>query len=467
MNRHPTRLPSTIAQLPCLLSLFCLLVLLGAQAAQAQPRPGTPSVALLTVDGPIGPAYADYIERGIAQAAKDGRTLVVLQLDTPGGLDSAMRVAVRAILAAPIPVACFVAPGGARAASAGTYILYACHIAAMAPGTNLGAATPVHIGTGPDPPGAGKPGDARPGQPSTLENKAVNDAAAYLRGLAQLRGRNATWAEAAVRQSVSLSADDALEAQVIDIVARDVPALLAQADGRSVSVRGQPWRVASSGASLVATPPDWRTRLLAVITNPSVALILLSVGVYGLLFEFMSPGAVLPGVVGAICLLLGLYGLQLLPINYSGLALIFFGLACMVAEAFLPSFGVIGFGGVIAFVIGALLLLDSEAPGFGLPLGLVAGVAVVAALLVGATAQVALRTRRRPRPEALASLEGSIGEVLGDAVREGWANVGGETWRVRAETPLARGQRVRVLGRRGRVLLVAPLEQLPPGRAPP
>jgi membrane-bound serine protease (ClpP class) len=458
VNRHARRWTSTIVQPLCLFVLLCLLAL---QAARAQ----APSAAVLTVDGPIGPAYADYIERGIAQAAAGGRKLVVLQIDTPGGLDTAMRITVRAILAAPIPVACFVAPSGARAASAGTYILYACHIAAMAPGTNLGAATPVQVGVGPDPPGAGKPGDAKPSQPSTLENKAVNDAAAYLRGLAQLRGRNAVWAEASVRQSVSLSAEDALAAKVIDIVARDTAGVLAQAHGRSVSVRGRPWRIDSAGAAIVDAPPDWRTRLLAVITNPSVALILLTLGAYGLLFEFMSPGAVLPGVVGAICLLLGLYGLQLLPINYSGLGLIFFGLACMIAEVFLPSFGVIGFGGVIAFVIGALLLLDSEAPGFGLPLGLVAGVGVVAALLVGATAQVALRTRRRPRVGALASLEGSIGEVLGDATREGWANVGGETWQVAAETPLVRGERVRVLGRRGRVLLVAPLERAPPGPA--
>jgi membrane-bound serine protease (ClpP class) len=431
------------------LCLFVLLCLLALQAVRAQAS----SAALLTVDGPIGPAYADYIERGIAQAAAGGRKLVVLQIDTPGGLDTAMRIIVRAILAAPIPVACFVAPSGARAASAGTYILYACHIAAMAPGTNLGAATPVQLGAG-----SGPPGVAKPGQPSTMENKAVNDAAAYLRGLAQLRGRNAVWAEASVRQSLSLSAEDALAAKVIDIVARDTAALLAQAHGRSVSVRGQPWRVDSRGAAIVDAPPDWRIRLLAVITNPSVALILLSLGAYGLLFEFMSPGAVLPGVVGAICLLLGLYALQLLPINYSGLGLIFFGLACMVAEAFLPSFGVIGFGGVIAFVIGALLLLDSEAPGFGVPLGLVAGIGITAALLVGATAQVALRTRRRPRVGALASLEGSIGEMLG----EGWANVGGETWQVAAETPLVRGDRVRVVGRRGRVLLVAPLARAPP-----
>ncbi len=243
--------------------------------------------------------------------------------------------------------------------------------------------------------------------------------------------------------------------------------LLALADGRVVRVRNADWTVQVAGAGVLDAAPDWRTRFLAVIANPSVALILLTVGMYGLLFEFMSPGAVLPGVVGAICLLLGLYGMQLLPINYSGLALILFGLACMVAEAFLPSFGVIGLGGVLAFVIGALLLMDSDAPGFGMPLGFVASVGITAALLVGATAQVALRTRRRPAPGVTAGLEGDIAEMLGDAVREGWANVGGETWRVVTDTPLHERQRVRVVGRSGRVLRVVPFDASNSARAPP
>ena len=453
--------PSRFHQLLCLLLCLFFLLALAPACAQAPARPA--SVALLTIDGPIGPAYADYVERGIARAAAEGRTLVVLQLDTPGGLDTAMRTTIRAILAAPLPVACYVAPSGARAASAGTYILYACHIAAMAPGTNLGAATPVQVSAaGPGPPDAGKDKT-----PSTMEAKAINDAAAYIRGLAQLRGRNAEWAEKSVRQSLSLSAGDALAAGVVDLVARDLAQLLALSDGRVVRVRNADWRVQAAGAGVTDAAPDWRTRLLAVIANPSVALILLTVGVYGLLFEFMSPGAVLPGVAGAICLLLGLYGMQLLPINYSGLALICFGLACMVAEAFLPSFGVIGLGGVVAFVIGALLLMDSEAPGFGMPLGFVASVGVMAALLVGATAQVALRTRRRPAPGVTAQLEGEIAEMLGAATREGWANVGGETWRVLTDTPLVDRQRVRVVGRRGRVLQVVPVEPgAPDARAP-
>jgi membrane-bound serine protease (ClpP class) len=442
-------------------SLYALLAALGAAlllacvAPLARARDAAPApVELLTIDGPIGPAYADYVVRGINRAAQRGSQLVVLKLDTPGGLDTSMRSIIRAILTTPVPVACYVAPGGARAASAGTYILYACHIAAMAPGTNLGAATPVQVGGG----GGAPDRDKTPAPPSAMEHKAVNDAAAYIRGLANMRGRNADWAERAVREAVSLPAEEALKAHVVDYLAPDLPHLLAQVDGKTVTVLGLERTLHTARAPLIDAEPDWRTRLLAAITNPSVALILMTIGIYGLIFEFMSPGAVAPGVVGTICLLLALYGLQLLPINYSGLALIFLGIAFMIAEAFLPTFGAIGIGGVVAFVIGALMLIDTDRPGFGIPLYLVASVAIVAGLLVVATASVALRSRRRKAVSGPETLIGSVAEMLGDAAHEGWANVGGETWRVISKTPLRQAQKVRVVARHGPVLEVAPFD---------
>lgn len=432
---------------------FWLLLILGVAGA-GQAAAGN-DVWLLDIDDAIGPASADYLLRGLDQAQEQQVQLVVIRMDTPGGLDIAMRQIVKAILASPVPVVTYVAPGGARAASAGTYILYASHVAAMAPGTNLGAATPVQIGAGDK--GTQKPG-ATNAEQDPLERKQVNDAAAYIRGLAQLRGRNADWAEKAVREAVSLSAEEALRLNVIDLVATDLPGLLQRLDGKTLVAAGEARALQTANARVVEHLPDWRTRLLAVITNPSVALILIMLGVYGLLFEFMNPGSGVGGVVGGICLLLALYALQLLPVSYAGVALILLGVAFMVAEAFLPSFGVVGFGGIVAFVVGAVILMDTDAPGFGIPLALIVSLAAVSALLLGGVLGMAVKARRRALVSGDAGLVGSlviVTQVTLDNPFCGSVQAQGEQWQARCTTPLQPGQHVRVIARRGVVLEVS------------
>ena len=464
--------PAPVAHQDCVMpDHVCKLaaLLLAAAVALAHAADAPAPVFVMHLDGAIGPASADQVHRTLERAAQAHAQLVVLQMDTPGGLDTAMRSIVKDILAAPMPIAGFVSPQGARAASAGTYILYASHIAAMAPATNVGAATPVAIGL-PSPGGGAEP-PARPASAAasgaaaeaghdTLAAKRINDAAAYLRGLAQLRGRDTAWAEQAVRESVSLSAPDALARKVIDLVAADVPDLLRQLDGRVVALGGAgaaSVTLATAKAPVVAVEPDWRGRLLAVISDPSLALVLMMIGIYGLLFEFMNPGSVAPGVIGGLCLLLALWGLQMLPINYAGLGLILLGIAFFVAEAFVPSYGVLGIGGVAAFAFGALLLIDSEVPGLRVPLVLIVGLALASAAAVIGIAGMAARARRRPLASGATRMLGMAGEVLEFAGGEGWALVAGERWRMRAVVALLPGQRVCVAGIDGLTLEVTPL----------
>ena len=451
--------------------LLCSLALLAVLAVVRESHSaGVPPVFVLRIDGAIGPATAEHVARALERAAREHAQLVVLQMDTPGGLDTAMRSIIKDILASPTPVAGFVSPEGARAASAGTYILYATHIAAMAPATNLGAATPIAVGlpmpgAGLEP--AGRPASAASGSQvshDTLTAKRVNDATAYIRGLAQLRGRDVAWAEQAVREAVSLTASDALSRKVIDLIAVDLNDLLRQLDGRVLTLgssRAESVKLATAQAVVVMLEPDWRGRLLAVIGEPGLVLMLMMIGVYGLLFEFMNPGFVAPGVIGGVCLLLALWGLQMLPINYAGLALILLGIAFFVAEAFVPSHGALGIGGVVAFGFGALLLIDSDSPGFGIPLSLIGAVTLVSAAFVIGVAGMAAKARRRPVVSGAPRMIGASGEIIEFGGGEGWAAVDGERWKVRAEQPLRPGQRVRVTRVDGLTLEVSPTAEAP------
>ena len=453
--------------------LAVLFIALAAAMLHGETRD---KAVLLSVDDAIGPAITDYIERGLDKAHEAGAEIVIIRLDTPGGLDLAMRSIIQAVIASPVPVAIHVAPSGARAASAGTYMLYAAHIAAMAPGTNLGAATPVQMGgmpgveppEKPAPPGAPDagdgggdetaeqedPGEAVPGNADAMRKKIVNDAAAYIRSLAELRGRNAEWAEQAVREGASLSSEEALEAGVIDIIARDVPDLLQQVDGRTVTVRNVERTLNTNGLIVEAIEPDWRNELLAIITNPNIAYILMLLGIYGLFFELANPGYVLPGVIGGISLLLALYALQVLPVNYAGVGLMFLGVALMVGELFMPSFGILGIGGLVSFVMGSILLFDRESGNLAVSLPLITAVSVLSAGFFLIVIRSLYASRQRPVVTGAEELIGATGTVAADFSGAGIIHIHGEQWNARSETPMRSGDSARVVGRDGLILLV-------------
>ena len=470
-NPHPGSVGKRLARVAAwgLVALTGLLLTMLPNAAQPER-----TAVVMHIDGAIGPAITDYVNRGLAHAQERNAAIVVIRMDTPGGLDTSMRNIIREILASPIPVATFVHPSGARAASAGTYILYASHIAAMAPGTNLGAATPVQVGGGGGLPfGQQEEEDSnnndndesnddngeetqRTGPQNAMEAKVINDAVAYIRGLAEMRERNADWAERAVREAVSLSSSDAADQNVVDFVARDVTEVLDLAHGRTVTVTNEDVTLDTENLAVEAFDPDWRTQFLQTITNPNVALILMMIGIYGLIFEFMNPGALVPGTIGAICLLIGLYSLAILPLNYAGAALMLLGIGLMVAEAFAPSFGIMGIGGAIAFILGSMILMDPNVPGFQLAWPVIATIAVTTLAFSLIVVRMAWTSHRRGVVSGREHMTGAPGKVLDWRRGSGHVFVQGERWQAVSSVPLKRGQPVKVVGVDGLTLQVTP-----------
>ena len=438
-------------------------VLLGA-VASALGQGGGGQVWVVALDGPVGPASVDLVIRAIEDAAAAEAAALVIRMDTPGGLDKSMRNLVKAILAARVPVVTYVSPDGARAASAGTYIAYASHVAAMAPATNIGSSTPVSLTPGapqPKPPApkgedsGEEQAEAPPAAPGdAMTKKMVNDAVAYLQSLAELRGRNIEWAEKTVRDGANLRASAALERNVVDLVAQDLEDLLNQLDGHEVTLNDAPHTLATAAAELFFVEADWRHELLSIITDPSIAYGLLIIGVYGLILEFYNPGMLFPAVTGVICLLLGAYGLQMLPINYAGLALILVGLGLLIAEAVTPTYGVLGVGGLVAFVTGSIMLMDTDVPGYQLPLPIIGGFAIAAGAVAFLVVGSAIQARRQAVATGPEGMIGAAALVLQDFEGQGQVRAFGEVWQAQADAPLAKGTKVRVTAVEGLVLTV-------------
>jgi membrane-bound serine protease (ClpP class) len=468
--------------------LLILIVVLWARSATGQPEqilseateesPPERQVLVLDVQGPIGPATRDFVTRSLETADDRDAELVVIRLDTPGGLDASTRDIIKAILNSPVPVATYVAPEGARAASAGTYILYASHIAAMSPATNVGAATPVAIIGGSPPSAKDSPleqakeddskeddetdrdADKTSSPDNPMERKAINDSVAYIRGLAKRRDRNEEWAERAVRDADSIPAEEALELGVIDFMADDLGDLLAKIDGMVVEVKGREHVMETSGLVIEQLEPDWRNEMLAVITSPTIAYLLLLIGVYGLILEGYNPGAIVPGVVGAICLLMALYAFQMLPVNYAGLALIVLGIILMIGEVMAPSFGALGIGGIIAMIIGSIILIDTDVPGFAVSRPLIGAIATVGSLGLMGIIAVAVKARQRPVVAGREQLLGQTGTAQDSFERDGHVYVHSERWNAITEIPVRKGQAVEVIGVKGLTLRVRPLDGL-------
>jgi membrane-bound serine protease (ClpP class) len=455
---------------------FLVVMLMPAFSSALDEPPASPSedsvvktadrrVVLLDVDGPIGPATADYLVQSLEKSSELNAELVIIRMDTPGGLDASTRDIIKAILDSPVPVATFVTPGGARAASAGMYILYASHIAAMSPATNVGAATPVSIIGGEQPEQQQKPGDddkdanTETVPDNTMKRKVINDAVAYARGLAGRHGRNADWAELAVREAASITAEKALETGVIDLIATDIGDLLNQVNGKTIEVRGREWVLDTASLQVEQLEPDWKSELLGVITSPTIAYLLLLVGVYGLFFEGYNPGAIFPGVIGAICLLIALYAFQMLPVNYAGFALLALGIILMIGEVMAPSFGVLGIGGIISLVIGSIILIDTDVPGYMISRPLIGALATVAGLGLMAIAGIALKARLRPIVSGREQMIGASGIALTDVYREGEVFVHSERWSAVSGAPLHKGQAIVVTGIDGLTLTVGPANQ--------